>query len=319
MIYRVLIIASLFSAGCLSSYGQAADSLLTQVELDELDSMLSFSDSLSIFRMIDSLMQMPAIEDHSQMAVRIGYNSNIASTGRNLGISQFGLAPGISYYHKSGAYGDVSGYWSNQFDPSYYLTIMSAGYIGVILPKWSVLGEYSHYFYSQRDDSLSFPYTNSLGVSNFADWKKLTFRLDYSYLFGKEGAHRVLPGIMLNLEKKNWHKIRRIILYPSFNVMFGSNKVGSGKYAIYPDYLLRFKLNRDRPPGDKLPYTYEIEENKFGVMNYSFSAPLSVSIKDWNFLLSYTYNIPKALPGEVLGLTKSGYLSASITRYISFK
>ena len=57
----------------------------------------------------------------SQLAVRLSYNSNVLSAGRTLGIENFGLAPGLSYYHKSGLYADVSGYWSKDFDPSYYL------------------------------------------------------------------------------------------------------------------------------------------------------------------------------------------------------
>jgi len=67
-----------------------------------------------------------------------------------------------------------------------------------------------------------------------------------------------------------------------------------------------------------LPLYYEQTTTEFGVLNYSFVAPLAVTINDWTFIVSYTYNIPKALPGETLSLTDTGYLSASISRRIKF-
>ena len=84
-----------------------------------VETELTFEDSLSVFDLIDSLLQHADLGG-SQMAVRLAYNSNVMSTGRTLGIENFGLSPGISYYHKSGFYADVSGYWSKDLDPAYY-------------------------------------------------------------------------------------------------------------------------------------------------------------------------------------------------------
>jgi hypothetical protein len=54
-------------------------------------------------------------------------------------------------------------------------------------------------------------------------------------------------------------------------------------------------------------------------MNYSVSFPLSLSIKNWSFLVNYSYNFPQALPGEQISLANSGYITASIVRYVNFK
>jgi hypothetical protein len=67
-----------------------------------------------------------------------------------------------------------------------------------------------------------------------------------------------------------------------------------------------------------LPLYYEDMHTEFGVLNYSFVAPLSINMKNWFFILSYTYNIPKALPGENITLTNTGYISASVSRRIQF-
>src|SRR5688572_2481757 len=94
---RCWLFILILSAPCVT-YAQRADSLLTKAALTS-------QDTLSIVDLIDSLLM---LEDDlsSQFAVRVGYNSNVLSAGRTLGIENFGLAPGISYYHKSGLYAD---------------------------------------------------------------------------------------------------------------------------------------------------------------------------------------------------------------------
>src|SRR6187399_3547601 len=138
---RRLLLTLIITACCESSFSQHADSLL----LSQTETELSFDDSLSIFYLIDSLLQQGDL-NVSQVAFRLSYNSNVLSTGRTLGIENFGLTPGISYYHWTGLYADVSGFWSKDFDPSYYLTIASVGYMHDFSKKFSVMAGYDHYF-----------------------------------------------------------------------------------------------------------------------------------------------------------------------------
>ncbi|MEQ8364932.1 MAG: hypothetical protein RH948_18810 [Cyclobacteriaceae bacterium] len=307
-----LLLIGLLSICSLTTRAQQTDSLLNDFE--GMDDILSFEDSLSIFNLIDSLMQVEEFENKSMMAVRLGYNSNANSSGRTLGISQFGLSPGASYYHKSGVYVDATGYWSSEYDPSYYLTILSAGYIGVISPKWSFLGEYSRYLYTDLGEGVLVSYSNSASLSNFIDVKPLTFRLDYTLLFGDKTGHRIMPGVMLNLEKRNWKKIDRVLFYPSFNLLIGTEQYE--ELLPYSNTVIG-AIIRVR---NGLPLFYTNKGADFGVMNYSFTAPLSITVKDWNFLLSYSYNIPKLLTHEEdPTLTNSGFISASVSKYIRFK
>ena len=118
---------------------------------------------------------------------------------------------------------------------------------------------------------------------------------------------------MLNLEKRNWHGIKRILLYPTFNVLLGNEKWQITQYI--PNFRNQYEFDTIRPRYRVQTDTY----NKFGVLNYSLSLPLSVAYKNWNFLLSYTYNFQQVLPGEPIIVTNSGYLSLSITRYFNFK
>ena len=283
--------------------------------LKELDKFFTHQDSLEIFDLIDSLLLMESIKETSQMAVRLGYNSNIIADNRTFNISQFGLAPGVSYYHKTGLYADLTTYWSQEYDPHLYLSVASTGYLHTFTKWYSILGEYSHYFYNQpKDSTVSVPYTNNLGLTNYFEFKHKVFRLDYYFYFGEKIAHRIMPSLGINLVKRKWGGLDRVSFYPTFNVLFGSEEII--KEEIYSNVLARILYNRTHNPN--VPLTYQTKHTEFGVMNYSISTPISITKKGWTFLLSYTYNIPKALPGEDLSLQSGGYISFSITRYFSF-
>jgi hypothetical protein len=301
---------------------QQKDSLLINDPIiTEFDSLFYSSDSTSIFQLLDSLMVLPMVENKSQVAFRVGYNSNVVAVSRTLGVNQFGLAPGISFYHKSGFYADATGYWSNQYNPDYYLTALSGGYMKTVGKRWSFLTEYTHYLYSDQGTDTYIPYKNNVGISNFIEFKPITFRLDYYFYFGQEYAHRIMPGVSLNLQKKNWHGIKRILFFPSMNVLLGSAKITTYTTEVRAYTTRPLEIAYRRSQNLPLFYTYyqESSHNEFGVMNYSLSVPLSIAYKNWTFLASYTYNFPKALDGENLVLSNSGYLSFSVARYVTLK
>ena len=144
---RRWLLAIIMAISAATIHAQEADSLV----LSQVEDVLSFEDSLSIFSLIDSLLQNAEIEV-SQFGVRLAYNSNVLSAGRTLGIENFGLSPGLSYYHKSGFYGDLSGFWSKDFDPKYYLTIASVGYIYSFPKVFSIMAGYDRYFYNMQSE-----------------------------------------------------------------------------------------------------------------------------------------------------------------------
>jgi hypothetical protein len=313
-IRRLFASIILWSACSIAARGQQADSVLLKNDpyIAELDSMLAEGDTLQLFSMIDSLLNLPGLSARSQLILRLGYNSNVVAASRTLGFNQFGMAPGVSFYHKSGLYADVTSYWSKEYDPNFYLTVASAGYMNSPTKWWSFMTEYSRYVYSDVSDDIYIAYKNNVGVSNFFDVKPFTFRLDYQFYFGDKQAHRINPSVMFNMEKRNLGKITRISFYPTVSFLMGSEQIT--EYKPYANTLAGVIYRQRRG----LPLFYEDTHTEFGMLNYSFVAPISITIKNWFFILSYTYNIPKALPGESITLVNSGYLSASISRRIQF-
>jgi hypothetical protein len=279
-----------------------------------VETEFTFEDSLSIFNLIDSLLQLGDL-DVSQMAIRVGYNSNVLSTGRTLGIENFGLSYGFSYYHKSGFYADISGFWSKDFKPSYYLTVASLGYIHDFSTHFSVMGSYDRYFYNVGEDNYV-PYKNTFSITPILEFKPVSLTATYSLYFGDAHVHRILPGISFILEKKKFMHIDRLAITPSFFVLLG-NEVFTEMEYVAPQTLKEARENF-------LTYgtRYKLVQkdiNVFGVMNYAISVPLSLTHKNWGFSFTYTYNIPKALDREPLTISESSYLSGSLTYFINLK
>ena len=293
----------------------SASSAITAQDADSLwvdDPALSSEDSLSIFTLIDSLLNMD-VQLPSQLALRVGYNSNVLSAGRTLGIKNFGLSPGISYYHKTGLYADVSSFWSNDFEPSYYLTLASIGYMHNFSKKVSILAGYDRYFYNTSNDHDYIPYKNAISIGPLIEFKPFTVTLNYSFYFGEQLAHRLMPGLGLTLEKRKLWGIDRVALLPAVYMLWGTEQITTLEY-VAPKNLLEALRNFE-----KYGMRYSIvqtTENVNGIMNYAFSFPLSVHHKNWNFLFTYGYYIPKALAGEPLTISESSFLTASLTYFI---
>ena len=283
---------------------------------------ITWADSTSLhetplFQLIDSLIQMPdLLEEGSSLVTRLGYTSNVMASNLGFGLNQFGLSPGLTYYHKTGLYADATTYWSQLYSPSLYLTVGSLGYLKSI-KKWTFNVEYSRYFYSLTDSAYNSPYTNTVSMSNFLNVKPFMFRLDYSLYFGGKTANRITPTVMLNFEKKKWLGMDRLFFYPSFSVQMGNESWLTQHYKFYStqpaDILYRIKHNQP------LYYLQNINNSAFGVLNYVVSLPLSVSIKNYSFQLNYSYYFPQALPHEPVGLNNSGFVSMNLIRYLNFK
>jgi len=314
-VLRKKILAFIFSSLWLTSLqGQQSDSALLYSDpyIAELDSLLNESDGSDFLTLLDSLINIPAPSLRSQLLVRLGYNSNVVSASRTLGFNQFGIAPGASYYHKSGLYADVTGYWSKEYEPNYYLTVGSVGYLNSPTTWWSFMAEYNRYMYSKLNEDEYIAYKNNVGVSNFFDVGLVTFRFDYQFYFGDKVAHRINPSVMLNLQKIKWGKIDRIAFYPAFSALFGSEQITQTLPYSRTLAGITYRVRNG------LPLYYDITNTEFGVLNYSFTAPVAITVNQWTLIVSYTYNIPKALPGESISLIDTGYLSASIARRIKF-
>lgn len=335
------------------------DTIDYAAELAKLEAEL---DSFGIFSLIDSVL-FADFKPPSEFNIRFGYNSNVVSAGRNYGINQHGLSPGISFYHKNGWFADVAGFWNSEFDPKYNLTMLSAGYMGIINKHFSYTldAEKWFYHYEVTSDFNSIP-DNSIGGSFSYSNKFIYSNLDYSYLFGDGDAHRIIGNINGNIKFNGFWGIKKITIFPGLSAVYGNDQVviqfngdildelltneylrqnlSSEDFQAFltsieltqeQEFRLRRINNNNRlSPTQKrnrttliylqneevLNYLYDqLDEVRvsYGIMNYSFSLPISLSFGKFSTLLSYTYSVPMKLPGETLELEPIGFFGITFS------
>lgn len=296
------------------------DSLLTEylffdsLLLDELT-----ADSATFFQMLDNLVEGNYIK--STFSTRIGYSGQITNAGRTIGINQFGFNTGVSYYHKSGVFADLSGYWNSNQIPNYNTTIIDVGYMGNFTPNWGYWASYNHYFFSKsEDETISFPFTDAINASTTYYLKKLSFGVDYSFTFGDETAHRIRINTSYTLATPSWWIFDRISFTPNLSLLMGNANVVSWqinsakvKELITKIGLRRFRYLKNNEP-EKLETTllYPVESNAFGIMNYSLFLPVIFTIDKFSLMVNYTINLPVELPGEELDVSLNNFISTTL-------
>lgn len=319
----------------------------------ELDAIFeNEADSASLFALIDELLKPESRE--SQLQLRFGYSSRVTSAGRDFGIDQQGLTPGLSFYHKSGLYADATGFWNSEFDPKYNLTVLTLGYIGQIKQKTTYSFSYDHSFYTETDETQTL--TNSLSGSITQDFKYIYTGLDYSYSFGSETAHRLIWNLTGNIGMKGFGPIKRVTLLPSVAILFGNQNIitqytrtnhltrfqqATDREMIYfanrlqeegytnttARFLIRLRdaVNSGEELNDFQAAAYELlflsndSENTFSLMNYYLTLPILFEANKFNFYLSYNYNIPRNLDNAEYEFESNGYFGFAITYNLAFK
>lgn len=307
-IYTLLFVVAFLSAG--SGYAQddyltAADSTEFRLTEDNLDDL----DNLQIFQLIDSLIQLESIRA-SQFSIHLGYISEVSNAGRTLDVKQYGSNPGISYFHRSGLYADVTGYWNSDLEPHYDLTVVSLGYIGFISPKLGYSVSYDHSFFTDPEVDSDLPpwvldlllppiLNNSFSTGLDLDFGPLETGLDYSWLFNRESAHRLHWRLTGDLKKRGWLSLDRLSLRPAFEVLFGNADVISVAFS------------RDAFLQKRFPYQIN-RENEFGLMNYRFRVPLGITKSPFQLIVEYNYNIPVTLSGEDFEYPNNSFFSIDL-------
>lgn len=335
---KKLVFTSLCLVMALGSYYSAhsqdydLDSLLNEtLAYDSLLLEELAQDSLSIIDLIDSLIQ--GKFKFSTLMIRTAYTSNIMHAGRDFGINQYGFSLGASYYHKTGLFGDLTSYWNSDVEPHINPTTVTLGYMGSIMPKWSVIASYEHFFYTQDDsyDGILYPITDALNASTYLDLKHFSFGVDYSFMFGHETAHRIRPNMYGIIRIKTKGFIDEIDIFPSASLLLGNATI----YYLDENYsqlqsmldqqgindFQQFKQRRPRLAQYLITnyVTYEERtENVFGIMNYSLSLPIMIRMSRFTLSTSYYINFPVALPGEEIDLSPNSYFNVSLLYSIPF-
>lgn len=272
---------------------------------DLLFSLDDSFDSLSLFLLLDSLIQ--SSEATSELVFRAGYRSNLTVAGRDYSADLAGVTGGLSYYHYSGFYTDLYANWNTNSDPSYYLTALSAGYLGLIGKKFSWSGAYTLYSYNNElDFSEGNYYPHDLSASASLQFGKLILGADYSLLFGDSHAHRLLGSATGYFKWKKVGFLDYVTLMPNVAVLYGNQSITT--LALEEASIRRIV----REFGLRALRQYVQNVDVYGIMNYYLSLPVTVKKGPFRFSAAFNYNIPIALPGELYELDNTYYTSFNL-------
>jgi hypothetical protein len=348
--------AILFSPGIYTLRAQdvPSDSAMTVILKSDEDLLaeLLAHDSTSLLDLLDSLMKLRA--GYSMLSVSTGYISQITNAGRNFGIEQYGLHLSTAYYHRSGLYGDITGYWNSDLEPNYNPTVINLGYMRSLGRRWMLNAGYEYFWYNQGgtadgdEPAPAYPLRHSFNLAGYFDLKWLSTGPDYSLLAGDETAHRLRWSVMGNINIRTKGFIDRINIMPGAGILLGNANVYFLN-ATYPytraeefryvhrkmveEYgfgVIRWLRQNDRPRYQQLfeetyqKYqsdfqVYELQsDNVFGIMNYSLFLPAHFYAGNFGFSLQYQFNIPVALPGEDIELAPNSFFGFGFFYRLNF-
>lgn len=366
---RILIAAILIMVLPYPLFAQADSTIAMPNYEDELAKLEAELESEDLFGLVDSILNLDPIKPPSELNIRLGYSSNVTNGGRDFNLNQYGLSPGLSYFHSTGLFADVSGFWNSEFDPKYTMTISTIGYLGSLGSNVNYTTSFDKWFYHTDDESDISNLPNS-SFNTSIEFRKsfLSLDFDYSFLFGPAQAHRFTGNLSARWQTKELIKNASFSIQPTFTLLYGNqfiitqfngrliDEIRSNEYLqqnLQSEEFMQFidgldlsqlqeqrinNIQNNRLLSDERKrsfiglvylsnsevrdYIYnelETTSEEYGIMNYTFSLPVSLSFKKYIILLSYSYNIPIELPGETLELEPLGIFSSTFIYRIPFK
>lgn len=340
-----------FPAIAQDHFADSTENLMLRTD-EELLAELLGSDTTDILSLLDSLFAIRY--KRSLFSVGTGYISRITNAGRNFGIQQYGFHFNAAYYHRSGFYGNIAGYWNSDLEPKYNPTVTGIGYMQSLGKRWTLDAGYDHFFYSSdggtdEEPGLFFPLTNAFNGAVYYNLKWVSIGSEYSFLFGSETAHRLRWSVMSDINIRTGFFIERIKIMPGAAILLGNaniyylnptlpysqaevfryvhrklaEEVGPVRLRLirqnnreYYNELMSDAYDRYR---DDLQ-VYDIQQDKaFGAMNYSVFLPVYAYIGNFSVNFQYQYNIPVALPGENIILEPNSFFGIGLSYFLGFR
>lgn len=230
----------------------------------------------------------------------VSYNTNTYFSGRSSGVNQFNIIPQISYYHSSGFSASISGVYYQNFDPTWDFTSISLGYFNTLDKQKNLfynLG-YTRFLYTDGSNTFNNSIDISLGVRS--NKRNLGSTLSGSYLFGSDSSFQLISNSYFNLD---------IFRNPKFAIRFRPNL----SFIVAKQVVTILRPKRIFP-GTGIE---QISENIFDLLNTQISLPITLTTKSWDFEISFTQNLPNALPNES-ELTNTNFFSFSVGYMFDF-
>jgi len=239
-----------------------------------------------------------ALENVSQFRFQAGYTSKVVFVGRDFGVHQFGVAPGVTYHHRSGVNLEYEGnYWSGMPN-RYALTNAGIYYEKFISDNFYLSTGYWRLFFNNSDPEERKLFNNFFMLDG--SWFNSIGSLGATYYFiaGTEKAHRLDLNLSKSIDFYAVLGADRLSFEPAFTFMFST-----------ANYLLFL---------DDLPETELENQGAFKIANYEFILPVIYrKLRKFEITGAWHYARPvNVIQGE--NLKPFSYLTLEFTRILAF-
>lgn len=250
-------------------------SLVINAQKSQVDSLLD------LYMFEEAYLKKETKQNYHFLYLRTNYNNKTMYAGREIGDNLFNASGQLVYFNSWGLHFGVAGSWYSATNPNYMATILSAGYSKNLkkIKGLSVRTSYNHFIYNNPDFDPTYNGAVNFGASFSKKW--FGTRIDYTLLAGSEFGSQVSCDIYskINLYKSKKHF--KVQFKPEISFFFSPETV---EYEQY-NYL------------DEDYYLYDTEyitEETFGLLNTQIIVPVSINYKNFDFEVSYLYNIPNS-------------------------
>ena len=288
--FTILRLLSFLIATSFCSYAQDSDSS----DIDSLLDEFFFEEQQFLDEILEGDLS------YQFLYSNVSYNTNTYFSGRSSGVNQFNIIPQISYYHSSGFSASISGVYYQNFDPTWDFTSISLGYFNTLDKQKNLfynLG-YTRFLYTDGSNTFNNSIDISLGVRS--NKRNLGSTLSGSYLFGSDSSFQLISNSYFNFD---------IFRNPKFAIRFRPNL----SFIVAKQVVTILRPKRIFP-GTGIE---QISENIFDLLNTQMSLPITLTTKSWDFEISFTQNLPNALPNES-ELTNTNFFSFSVGYMFDF-
>ncbi len=168
--------------------------------------------------------------ESSNFIIRIDYYNRTLSSGRDLGVEQYSLAPSLTYNHRSGISASLIGSYYSVDEPHYNMTDANINYSNFFKfnDNWAYSLSYDHYFYHPDSASVL---TNNIGLSTSYSVGKFSANLSYGLSFGgNETGNSLSPGFSGFFIIRNVGFIDKIEFLPSISATLGTSNITFRKF-----------------------------------------------------------------------------------------
>ncbi|MCU0391962.1 MAG: hypothetical protein MUE81_12655 [Thermoflexibacter sp.] len=250
----------------------------------------------------DSLVAETTQANASELSLRINYLNRALSYGRDFGLNQSALTATATYYHKTGLFGSVAGFWYSGTDPNYSLTLLSLGYNGELTEDWTYSLSYDRFFFNPNTSGLIQNGLNAYTNYDFGYWN---VSANYGYAFGEENLHNLSLNIAGYAKIKDVGFIDKITFMPNISALLGTESVPLGRFtqtqferAYQRPWVQRRLQNRNPNRPIPQPIVQTQEQQVFGLMAWNFAIPVRFAVNNFRLGITWNYIIPVQLPNE---------------------